>query len=168
MLSLTAVTGQDRPELTDFLRVVDLTLSGLDSPAVYLWIVRDPYTAQIFASTGFELSADGQHALIRSVAVHPNRRAGGLGLQLAAFALQQAADAGARQAWLFSRRSGPFWQKVGFSPAVIADLAAALATTHQVRLFSRTGQLDREVAWSRTLEDTGNLGLFVGVQPTGT
>jgi hypothetical protein len=28
-----------------------------------------------------------------------------------------------------------------------------LSQTHQVRLFTETGQLDREVAWSRGLED---------------
>ena len=168
MLSPTAATGHDRVELIEFLRLADLTLSGLDSPAVSLWIVRDPGTGRVFASTGFELSANGEHALIRSVAVHPDRRAAGLGLELAAFALRRAAEAGARRAWLFSRRSGPFWQKVGFAPAVITDLAAALASTHQVRLFTETGQLDREVAWSRALDNAEPPDPVVGTQPSGT
>lgn len=51
----------------------------------------------------------------------------------------------------FSRRSGPFWQSLGFEPADRDELAAALADTQQVRLFQRTGQLSREVAWSREL-----------------
>ncbi len=63
----------------------------------------------------------------------------------------QAASAGAARAWLFSRRSGPFWQGLGFDPADRDDLATVLAGTTQVDLFRRTGQLAREVAWSRPL-----------------
>ncbi|UEJ81820.1 GNAT family N-acetyltransferase [Brachybacterium halotolerans subsp. kimchii] len=143
-------TAADAPALTTFLREVDLTLSGLDAPTVRLWTQRDEDGA-IVASTGFEISADGRHALIRSVAVSPTHRSRGRGTALARFALERAAQEGARTAWLFSRRSGPFWQGLGFAPARCEDLAAALAETHQVRLFRETGQLEREVAWSRPL-----------------
>ncbi|GAA5226974.1 hypothetical protein GCM10025778_15070 [Paeniglutamicibacter antarcticus] len=51
----------------------------------------------------------------------------------------------------FSRMSGPFWQKTGFTSADTKDLAAALASTHQVQLFTETGQVKREAAWSRKL-----------------
>lgn len=54
-------------------------------------------------------------------------------------------------AWLFSRRSGPFWQKVGFASADRNDLLEVLAPTHQVQPFAETGQTEREVAWSRLL-----------------
>ncbi|MGU3644641.1 GNAT family N-acetyltransferase [Microbacterium sp. C23T] len=140
----------DVAALTAFLREVDLTLSGLDAPSVRLWLDRDQHGA-IVGSTGYEISADGRHALIRSVAVSPARRSRGSGTALARFALDRAADEGASTAWLFSRRSGPFWQGLGFSPADRDELAQALADTHQVQLFRRTGQLDREVAWSRPL-----------------
>ena len=62
--------------------------------------------------------------------------------------MDAAREAGVERAWLFSRRSGPFWQKLGFMAADRDELAAALADTHQVRLFVETGQLGREVAWS--------------------
>ncbi|MFF2486610.1 GNAT family N-acetyltransferase [Microbacterium sp. NPDC058062] len=140
----------DVEALTAFLREVDLTLSGLDAPSVRLWLDRDQHGA-IVGSTGYEISADGRHALIRSVAVSPAWRSRGSGTTLARFALDRAADEGASTAWLFSRRSGPFWQGLGFSPADRDELAQALADTHQVQLFRRTGQLDREVAWSRPL-----------------
>ena len=151
MLQLTPTTSRDLGELTEFLRAVDLTLSGLDSPAVRLWVARDAATGGIVASTGFECSDDGSQVLIRSVAVDPSRRGHGRGLELAGFALDRAADAGADRAWLFSRRSGEFWQKLGFTRVATGDLSAALATTHQVRHFADTGQLAREVAWSRLL-----------------
>jgi len=105
----------------------------------------------VVGSTGFEASADGLHLLIRSVAVAPQHRGSGAGTRLARFAIGRATEAGAERAWLFSRRSGPFWQSLGFTPADRQALAAALPDTHQVRLFRRTGQLDHEVAWSRRL-----------------
>lgn len=150
VLSLLPATTADTAALTNFLRTVDLTLSGLDSPTVKIWIARDD-TGAIVATTGFELSEDGHHALIRSVAVHPFAQREGEGSRLALFALARAAETGAQRAWLFSRRSGPFWQKLGFEAADRNELAHALDTTHQVRLFVESGQLNREVAWSRTL-----------------
>ncbi|MGQ3382521.1 GNAT family N-acetyltransferase [Glutamicibacter sp. TV12E] len=151
MLELVRATGVDSAEISEFLRIADLTLSGLDSPNVHLWILRDATTDRIIATTGYESSEVGQHALIRSVAVAPELRGAGIGLELAQFAMDRAVEAGAKQAWLFSRRSGPFWQKAGFSSADTKDLAVALASTHQVQLFAETGQLEREVAWSRKL-----------------
>ncbi|TFD60981.1 GNAT family N-acetyltransferase [Cryobacterium suzukii] len=151
MLHLTLTTPQDLDAVTAFLRVADLTLSGLDSPTVRLWTARDAETGRIVASTGYERSDDNEHVLIRSVAVAPALRGLGVGLQLARFALDRAAESGATRAWLFSRRSGPFWQKVGFVSADRSELAIALASTHQVQLFTESGQLQREVAWSRLL-----------------
>jgi N-acetylglutamate synthase-like GNAT family acetyltransferase len=136
--------------LTAFLSEVDLTLSGVDAPSVRLWIERDE-NGKIVSSTGYELS--GHHALIRSVAVSRAQRLRGRGTALARFALDRAAEEGATQAWLFSRRSGPFWQSLGFESADRDELAAVLADTHQVRLFQETGQLCREVAWSRPLNE---------------
>lgn len=136
--------------LAAFLEGVDLTVSGLDAPSVRLWIDRDE-RGRIVGSTGYEISGDRRHALIRSFAVCTAQRSRGRGSALARFALERAKQDGAARAWLFSRRSGPFWQSLGFVPADRDDLAAALADTHQVRLFLATGQLGREVAWSRPL-----------------
>ena len=151
MLQLTPTTPQDLQDVTDFLRDADLTLSGLDSPSLQLWTARDAESGRIMASTGYERSDDNHHVLIRSVAVDPALRGHGIGLELARFALDRAVEEGVDRAWLFSRRSGPFWQKVGFVSADRNELAVALAATHQVRLFAETGQLQREVAWSRLL-----------------
>ena len=147
---LTRVDAAHVAELTVFLRDVDLTLSGLDAPEVRLWVERDG-AGRIVGATGYEISPDRRHALIRSVAVSPDRRSTGRGSALARVALARAAAEGATTAWLISRRSGPFWQALGFAPADRSALAAALADSHQVRLFRATGQLDREVAWSRPL-----------------
>jgi N-acetylglutamate synthase-like GNAT family acetyltransferase len=140
----------DVPALRAFLAAADLTVAGLDDAAVRLWVRRDA-SGRITGSTGFELSDDGRHALIRSVAVDPALRSAGLGSALARHALAEAAAAGAERAWLFSRRSGPFWRGLGFAEADRDALAAALPDARQVVAFRESGQLAREVAWSRAL-----------------
>jgi N-acetylglutamate synthase-like GNAT family acetyltransferase len=149
-LTLERVDGGGVAALTDFLRDVDLTLSALAEPSVRLWVERDE-SGRIMGSTGYELGADGGDALIRSVAVHPAHRARGRGRALAEFAIAAAREEGARNAWLFSRRSGAFWQSLGFIVADRDELVARLGDTHQVSLFVRTGQIEREVAWTRPL-----------------
>ena len=149
-MELKPCQPSDVEELTAFLSVVDLTISGMEAPSVRLWLERDE-RGEVVGSTGYELSTDGLHALIRSVAVSPSQRSRGRGSALARFAFERALAEGAAYAWLFSRRSGPFWQSLGFEPADRDELALALANTHQVRMFQQTGQLAREVAWSRRL-----------------
>lgn len=150
MIALHRVEPEDLGDLASFLHEVDLTVAGLDSPTVTLFAARDD-AGQIWASTGYESSPGGADVLVRSVAVRPDRRRAGLGSELARYALDSATRAGAGRAWLFSRRSGPFWEGLGFTPADRQELATVLADTHQVRLFRTTGQLEREVAWSRPL-----------------
>ena len=150
MMGLDRVGAADVDELRSFLAAVDLTLAGLESDNVRLWIERD-CQHKIVGTTGYEISEDRRHALIRSVAVWPENRSAGSGSRLAGFALAEAAKEGARTAWLFSRRSGAFWQKLGFEAADRSHLAKALADTHQVQLFTHTGQLGREIAWSKDL-----------------
>ena len=151
-MTLERVSAANINQLRCFLIEVDLTVAGLEDPTTRLWIERDE-SGNVIGATGFELSEDGRHALIRSVAVSPPQRVRGAGSRLARYAMDQARVARATQAWLFSRRSGAFWQKLGFTRADRDELAQALPHAHQVRLFVQTGQLQREVAWSRTLKD---------------
>ena len=150
MRQFEPVTAAEIDELAAFLSAADLTVSGLDSPSVRLWVVRGE-SRGILGSTGFEVSDSGTDVLVRSVAVAPGSRERGIGAELARFAIDQARLNGAERAWLFSRRSGPFWQKLGFESADRDELADRLATTQQVRLFRESGQLLNESAWSRAL-----------------
>ncbi|OEI67589.1 GNAT family N-acetyltransferase [Curtobacterium sp. ER1/6] len=144
------VGPEDVDEVHAFLSACDLTVAGLSDPGVRLWTVRDA-AGTVVGTTGYETGPDGRHALLRSVAVEPTLRGSGRGAALARFAMTEASAAGARRAWLFSRRSGPFWQGLGFAAADRQELATVLAGTAQVELFRSTGQLAREVAWSRSL-----------------
>lgn len=151
---LSPLTPNDVEDLRDFLVRADLTTSALDDPNVRLWIERDE-AGEIVASTGFELDASGEHVLLRSVAIAQHRRGNGYGIDLGRFTLERAAESGATTAWLFSRRSGPFWQKLGFASADRYELAEVLHDTHQVRQFVETDRLDTEVAWSVVLVHSG-------------
>lgn len=157
-MAITRANPTDVDEVRAFLAGVDLTVAGIESPSVTLWIDRDE-NGRIVGSTGYELSAGGDHALIRSVAVVATERASGAGTRLASFAITHAQRAGATRAWLFSRRSGPFWRKLGFEHVDRRELAAALSDAHQVRLFTDSGQLEREQAWSMRLEAGKTLGV---------
>ncbi|MGA7203731.1 MAG: hypothetical protein WBX27_03765 [Specibacter sp.] len=80
MINLARATALDLDEISDFLRIADLTLSGLDSPSVHVWLARNEATGRVCASTGYEGSNDGRHALIRSVAVGPELHGAGSGV----------------------------------------------------------------------------------------
>jgi N-acetylglutamate synthase-like GNAT family acetyltransferase len=139
-VTLERVSAVDVDQLRRFLLEVDLTLAGLDDPTVHLWIERDQ-SGNVIGTTGFELSEDGKHALIRSVAVSPQQRIAGAGARLARYAMKRAASAGATRAWLFSRRSGPFWEKLGSTGADRDELAKLLPYAHQVRPSPRPGPI---------------------------
>lgn len=148
-MDLAVVGRADVDDVRDFLRACDLTPAGLDEPGVRLWAVRE--AGQVVGTTGFETSGGGAQVLLRSVAVAPAGRAAGAGTRFARHVLDQAVGLGARRAWLFSRRSGPFWQRLGFGGADRDALVAAIPDAHQVRLSARTGRLEREVAWGLDL-----------------
>jgi len=131
------------------LQSCDLTLAGVGTPDLHLSVL-ETRTGQTVGVTGYE--AAGAHALIRSVAVAPSLRGNGLGAMLAEVAFDQATSGGAEQLWLFSRRSGAFWQRLGFRLTPTDDLVAVLPHTWQVTHFTESGQITREIAWTRAAE----------------
>lgn len=140
----------DVTAVREFLVRVGLTFSGLGSPSVHLWLLQDA-TGSVRGCTGYEASRNGMDVLIRSVAVDEQLRGRGVGSTLAQFVLDEAVRRGARRAWLFSRRAGPFWQRLGFQRTDLASLTRAMADTHQVEYFRESGELHRKVAWGRSL-----------------
>ncbi|SDM41750.1 GNAT family N-acetyltransferase [Allokutzneria albata] len=120
---LQRVRADDVPTLKAFLSEVDLTLSGLHAPTVRLWVERSA-DGKVVGSTGYEISEDGRHALVRSVGVSPSMRSSGRGSDLARFAFDRAAEEGAHQVCLF-QQTGQFDREVAWSRSLVED---ALAT----------------------------------------
>lgn len=148
-MDLAVVGRADVDDVRDFLRACDLTPAGLDEPGVGCGRCARPVKS--WGRPGSRRMGAGAQVLLRSVAVAPAGRAAGAGTRFARHALDQAVGLGARRAWLFSRRSGPFWQRLGFGEADRDALVAAIPDAHQVRLSARTGRLEREVAWGLDL-----------------
>ena len=138
----------DAFELGEFLRAAGLSAAGIGEPGLALWIDLDP-DGRIVGSTGFELV--GRDALLRSVAVGRSLRSRGRGSELVEFALAEAGHLGAERAWALTRRTGPFWEALGFAATEGPDLAERLADTHLVRSLVASGLLRYETAWSRPL-----------------
>ncbi len=139
-------TPGDTASVRTCLQACDLTLAGVGTAELYLSVLENR-SGQTVGVTGYEL-ASGQ-ALIRSVAVAPALRGHGLGVMLAEVAFEQAAAAGAEQLWLVSRRGGAFWQRLGFRLTPTDELVAALPHTWQVTALAESGDLAREIAWTR-------------------
>lgn len=152
-VDLAAARSQVRPaEPSDMaairacLEASDLTLAGVGSTDLRLFVLQTR-AGQTAGVTGYEIA--GSHALVRSVAVAPAMRGHGLGGLLAELAFDHATGSGAHQLWLFARRTGAFWQRLGFRLTPTDELVTVLRHTQQVSHFMETGQVDREIAWTR-------------------
>lgn len=144
---LRAATPADVSSVLACLRACDLTLAGVGADDVRLSVLEDR-AGRIVGVTAFEVG--GADALVRSVAVAPTLRGHGLGRLLAEAAFQGAASVpGVERLWLLASRNGSFWQRLGFRLVPTADLAAALPHTWQVTALVESGQIEREIAWTR-------------------
>ena len=78
-------------------------------------------------------------------------RNAGLGLQLVNMAIAYAKDRNCKSAFLFSTRSGKYWQKLGFKKISTDELVMALPEAPQVLRFISIGKLATETAWKKDL-----------------
>ncbi|BAJ26831.1 MULTISPECIES: GNAT family N-acetyltransferase [Kitasatospora] len=134
-------------DLAAFLHAQGLDPDGLDQPGTLLWTIRD--AAGPTASAALEPS--GRAALLRSVAVRPDRRGTGTARRLVEDVLAEAAAGGVHRVYLFSTDAGAFWQRMGFREVPVPEAAAALPDAPQVRRYLADGSLADEVAWCRDL-----------------
>jgi N-acetylglutamate synthase-like GNAT family acetyltransferase len=138
----------DRARLVALLAEVDLLTHDVLAPDTAYWVAEGPYR-QLVGAAGVELGAAA--ALLRSVAVLPAHRGQGLAQALIAEALRYVQAQGRRRVYLFSTRSGAYWQRLGFRNVPVAELAADLPGCPQVLRFAAIGKLAVEVAWRADL-----------------
>lgn len=106
-----ATTG-DLPGIRALLERLQLPLAGVDEHLTTLLVAREG--SQIVGTAGLELYADG--ALLRSVAVEPDRQGKQLGHQLTDAALHLAASHGVNAVFLLTTTAERFFPKFGFEP----------------------------------------------------
>ena len=95
-------------------------------------------------------------ALIRSLYVIDSMRRRGIGAALVAAARKAAHTRGARHLYLFSTDAGDFFMRLGFEPAALADVIAALPGVPQVEYYrARPAELARELVFHLDISRDG-------------
>ena len=140
---------EDAEALSSLLEQIDLLSYDVLAPGTRYWLALDKAGA-LAGCIGMEFGP--QAVLLRSVAVRPEARKQGLGRTLVTFALDFARQAGYRRAYLFSVRSGGYWQRMGFRTVPVDELTGALPTAPQVLRFQQIGKLARETGWRLDLD----------------
>lgn len=100
---------------------------------------------QIIGTIGAEISDHA--ALIRSTAVLKRWRSGGIAARLVAMMFQSLKENGVRNFYLFSRDSGPYWQKFGFEQCAVREIIDHLPDAPQVLGYLEDNSIWTDVAW---------------------
>lgn len=130
-------------DLAAALAAAGLPTDDLAMPGRVFFRFRDADCAAV-GFGGYELL--GKDVLVRSVVVSPERRNAGLGREIVALLLREAAAAGATQAFLLTTTARTFFERVGFAviprdkapPAILSTREAAELCPSTAPLLSRT------------------------------
>jgi N-acetylglutamate synthase-like GNAT family acetyltransferase len=138
----------DKALIVHLVRQVDLLGDDILAPNTRYWVAEENNHILV-GSVGLELGVDS--ALLRSVAVLPGFRNIGLGRNLVNVAMTYAKKIGCKRIFLFSMRSGKYWQKLGFQKTPVDELVQSLPDIPQVLKFTSIGKLAIETAWKKDL-----------------
>ena len=152
-IRIRAADLSDRMHIVDFLSQVNLRGDDILGTHTRYWVAETDNHILV-GSVGLELGSDS--VLLRSMAVSPDFRNNGLGLNLVNTALNYAKVKGIKNVYLFSMSSGVYWQKMGFQKVPVDELVQALPKIPQVLRFTAIGKLATETAWKKQL--TSDLG----------
>ena len=147
-IRIRAANLSDRTRIVVFLSQVNLRGDDVLATNTRYWVAETD-DRFIVGSVGLELGSDS--VLLRSMAVSPDFRNNGLGLNLVNIALNYAKAMGFKYVYLFSVSSGTYWQKIGFQKVPVDELVQALPQIPQVLRFTVIGKLATETAWKKQL-----------------
>lgn len=105
-----AASAADRPAIERLLSDLQLPVVGVEEWISEFWVAESG--RKIVGVAGIELYGEG--ALLRSVAVDPAWRSGGLGRTLVDRALDAARDSGARDVFLLTTTAEKYFPRLGF------------------------------------------------------
>ena len=144
---VTQATPDDLPAIRALLSRVKLPIVGIPEDTAELWLIRDdaasPTAAKDQLAVGcVALEIYGETGLLRSLAVHPDRRGEGLGWTLAEMIQLRARQRGLRQICLLTEHATDFFaEKFGYQPVSREELPADVQRSSE---FQRN-QTDRSV-----------------------
>lgn len=119
----------DLPQVRALLDRVHLPLAGVDDAVKTMVVARDG--GSVIGTAALELHADG--ALLRSVAVDPDRQGSHIGHQLIEAALRLAASRGAATVYLLTTTAERFFPRFGFEPIGREDVPVSVRTSIEFR-----------------------------------
>ncbi len=119
----------DLAEIVSLLKQSALPIAGIERHIETTVVARD--NGKIAGCAAVEVY--GTAALLRSVAVTPDRRGEGLGQRLTAAALELARKRGVRNIYLLTTTASHFFPRFGFAAIPRSELDPALAQSEELR-----------------------------------
>lgn len=131
--ALVPTTSADVPEVKKLLARVKLPTNGVPDDLADLWALKDS-GGQVVGCVALEVYGDT--ALLRSLAVHAERRGEGLGWVLADMALARARQRGLRRVCLLTEHATDFFaEKFGFQPVPRETLPSEVQFSTEYQRF---------------------------------
>lgn len=124
---VTPVQSTDSQKVAAFLAAAKLPTSDLPDGLPNFFVALD--NDELVASAGVEIF--GKIGLLRSVAVAPARRGGGLGTQIVRAAIENARAQGATDIWLITDSAAGYFEKHGFRAVERSAAPPEIAGTAQ-------------------------------------
>lgn len=140
--------SHDKEALSRLLETVNLLTQDVLAPGTQFWLAHENQ-GKLSGCAGMEFSESA--VLLRNVAILPEFRKQGLGAKLVEHVLSYARNQGYQAVYLFSVRSGGYWQRLGFREVTVDELVQALPESYQVLHFMRIGKLVSEHAWRKDI-----------------
>jgi N-acetylglutamate synthase-like GNAT family acetyltransferase len=129
MEQIASASSADRDEIARLLDSCALPSADIDAHLSRFFVARDD--GRIVGCIGLE--AAGDDALLRSLAVAPDRRGEGIARRLYARLIGQARGLGVSQLYLLTTGAEPFFEMLGFRAVGRDDVPAAIRSTEQFR-----------------------------------
>jgi amino-acid N-acetyltransferase len=107
---LRGAAATDQPAIEKLLTELELPVAGVGEWISSFWVAEAD--GRMIGVAGLEIYDDG--ALLRSVAVVPDRRSSGLGRVLIEQVLHSASSSGAREVFLLTTTAQAYFPKLGF------------------------------------------------------
>jgi UDP-N-acetylmuramate: L-alanyl-gamma-D-glutamyl-meso-diaminopimelate ligase len=125
--------ASDLPLITQLLGRMALPDDGVAEHVRDFAVIRDAQRRALVGTVGVELYDDA--ALLRSLAVAPERRGQGLGWMLVDYAIQRARSRGARQLYVITESATDFFSKrCGFQPISRDEVEAAVTASLELTM----------------------------------
>lgn len=126
---IEAANDRDLPEVRALLQRLSLPLDGVDDHVQTMLVARED--GHVIGTAALELYPDG--ALLRSVAVEPNRQGRRVGHELTEAALRLAAEHHADAVFLLTTTAERFFPKFGFERATRDDVPVSVQASVEFR-----------------------------------